>query len=654
MQGEMTRGRSQVIWRYSPNALFRYNADSAWCKVTDVTMNKPIELQGGLLNALTDKLIYWNAINATGYPDPRTHPHKYEVGEPYWVRYDVWPTIFMCKKCKRMHYYQSVSNLKQFNENLRCKSCGLRDEMLTQISFAYVCPCGNIETLFVPKCDKNKDHPVCLRDVGNFQDSYWYCNACHQPIQRSAKDGLGIRNCSCGKPMRGIVLIDPRVYYSQTLAIVDIQPDILATWKDNENFSKLLEGAVFRIPAYKSSDIQNLSKQRIVKDGMSPEIVEMKKMLLSQGMDENVVDDLVNKSMEKSGIDPWRKYDENLKQCKEYYPGYDFVSCYQTVEYVFVRDEPSNISFTLSSLCEQAKISQNMEAFSHYNDALDMAYELGLINLAVVQELPILLAGIGYSRYFGSPIDFDGASNDAKLNTYAIREDGKIPLYVAKNSTEAFMYELDPWRVAAFLEINGVISVPDSVKSCEYLLRAWLVGISGRLRDSGESHLQLLSFEKERGVVVDLPSAFIFGVLHTMSHALKATAHQYVGIDQDSLSEYLFPLHLSGLLYASSHVKFTLGGIDAVFRSNLQQWLGSVRDFANSCSFDPVCADDGGACLACLYTKFGCNYFNRTLSRSFLFGGSIKGYQDEIIGYWSNEVTNLANEIQNNNATNNG
>jgi hypothetical protein len=136
--------------------------------------------------------------------------------------------------------------------------------------------------------------------------------------------------------------------------------------------------------------------------------------------------------------------------------------------------------------------------------------------------------------------------------------------------------------------------------------RAWLLGRMNRLVETGESHLVLKSFEQEVGISVDEPSALVFGVLHTISHVLKATAHRYVGTDADSLAEYLFPAHTAGLLYVSSHVEFTLGGIDSVFRGNLTQWLGSARDYAGRCSFDPVCARSGGACSACLYPKFGC------------------------------------------------
>ncbi|MCP5003365.1 MAG: DUF1998 domain-containing protein [Planctomycetes bacterium] len=650
MQDEMTRGRSQVIWRYTPNAIFRYNDNMGWCKVTDITMNKISELKGVFANVLADKLSFWNAINITGYPDPRTQPHKYVVGEPFHVRYELWPTVFICADCKRMHWWESVDKLKSTNERLRCWTCGSKDEILKQTPFAFIHKCGNLQTVFVPKCPNNNKHPVGLEDKRTFQNSFWYCQTCQIRLQRSPRDGLGIRSCSCGKPMSGVTLIDPRVYYSQTLTIVNINPDIINTWQENENFAKLLLGAAFRIPSYKPTDIQNLSRYKSSGGELTPELLAMKKMLLDTGMPEDQVDEMVKKSTEQASSDPWKKYITELSPCQEYISNFEALDCRQTVEYVFARDEPNNTNITLDSLIYQANTSGEDDAFAQLTNDKQLGSNLGLVNLAVIQELPILLGGIGYTRFYTSPIAFDGSRNNANLRPYGTDEDGKIPIFVAKNKTEALIYELDPWRLAAFLEVNQVVSIPNKAKESDHLMRAWILSISRRLHETGESHLHLLTFEQERGVEVDLPSGMIFGLLHTMSHALKATAYQYVGIDQDSLAEYLFPAHAAGLLYASSHVEFTLGGIDAVFRANLSQWLGTIRDFANNCPFDPVCSRAGGACLACLYTKFGCNYFNRSLSRAFLFGGHVKGLTNNIIGFWSHKVTDETIKLKENTA----
>jgi len=97
-------------------------------------------------------------------------------------------------------------------------------------------------------------------------------------------------------------------------------------------------------------------------------------------------------------------------------------------------------------------------------------------------------------------------------------------------------------------------------------------------------------------VAVDECAAMAFGVLHTISHILKATASLYVGIRADSLAEYLFPGQAAGVLFVAQYVEFSLGGLDAAFRGQLGQWLTAAREYADRCSFDPVCTESGGAC----------------------------------------------------------
>jgi hypothetical protein len=325
----------------------------------------------------------------------------------------------------------------------------------------------------------------------------------------------------------------------------------------------------------------------------------------------------------------------------------DWRSHRRTIEYVFVRDEASSAAIPLDQLIREAQDFGDSASADRLTEQKNLAAQLGLGRLQIVQALPILLAGIGFSRYFPAP-QGTGADGDqapqVSLRPFPSKN-GKVPIYEARNTTEALLYELDPWRLAAFLAANLRTTIPDGAAESEPALRAWLLEQSTPVIDRGESHFSLTSFETEAGVTVHPPSAFLFGVLHTISHVLKATAHRYVGIDGDALAEYLFPAQSAGLLYVANHVEFTLGGIDSVFRANMSQWLGSARDYANQCSFDPVCSSSGGACLACLYPKFGCAHFNRTVSRAFLFGGNIVGKGESVIGFWSPVITAEANKL---------
>jgi hypothetical protein len=373
----------------------------------------------------------------------------------------------------------------------------------------------------------------------------------------------------------------------------------------------------------------------------------MKTMLIQAGSDEAGAEAMVRKAAQQAGADPYVAYDSELQPYRAGACARDWKSVRRTVEYVFVRDEPSSAAIPLQSLIEDALRNGDTSSAERLTEQQRIAAELGLVRLQIVQALPILLAGIGFSRRFASPQPV-GEGDQAKVASLRAfpTQNGKIPIYVARNTTEALLYEIDPWRMASFLNLNGNGPVPAAATNSEQALRAWLMEQCVPLIERGESHLVLMNYEQERGIAVHEPSALAFGVIHTLSHVLKATAYRYVGIDGDALSEYLFPAHLAGLLYASAHVEFTLGGIDSVFRSNMTQWLGSARDYAGRCSFDPVCSTSGGACLACLYPKFGCAHFNRTVSRAFLFGGKVSGRAQSVTGFWSPAVAKQAEQLR--------
>lgn len=529
------------------------------------------------------------------------------------------------------------------NNRLTCYNCKGPDQ-LRQVPYAYICECGRIESVYTPK--HPGQHTIELVNKGSFQESFWFCTVCRRPLYRTPKEGLGFRRCDClpRKGKRGILLEDSRMYYSQTVDLVDIEPRTLDRWKENSRFSDLLIAGALSISEYRPNHILDLAKWKPSGAGLSTELQAMKQLLIGTGKTPDEADALVRSASNLAGADPWAAYQAELAQYNQYLPQCNWRDSRQTVEYVFVRDEPTSSAISLDQLINEAEAAGDTANASRYRAERTLALDLGLCNLRILESLPIMLAGLGYTRYFSTPQEGKDGDGGSQANSLALRpyefQNGKIPIYAARNTTEALLFELDPFRVAAFLSVNAGLVPSQQATSGVASMRAWLLGQTRRLLEAGESHWVLHPAEIAAGTVVDERSALAFGVLHTMSHVLKATGHRFVGIDGDSIAEYLFAAHAAGLLYASSHVEFTLGGIDSVFRSNLTQWLGSAQDYADQCSFDPVCESIGGACLACLYTKFGCTYFNRSLSRAYLLGGMVPGCKRRISGYWSPEISN--------------
>src|SRR5262249_23117250 len=160
-------------------------------------------------------------------------------------------------------------------------------------------------------------------------------------------------------------------------------------------------------------------------------------------------------------------------------------------EYVFVRDEKTAGTLSLDDLIDEAEASGDVATAKRLASERDLAAGLGIRGLAVVSSLPILLASIGDSRYFTSPREAAGAdgsstnARDVSLRPFPL-QDGKTPIYAACNTTEALLYELDPWQLAAFLELNANLAVPAQSVTSEPTLRAWLLGSLGRLVDLEE------------------------------------------------------------------------------------------------------------------------------------------------------------------------
>src|SRR5713101_4432630 len=99
-----------------------------------------------------------------------------------------------------------------------------------------------------------------------------------------------------------------------------------------------------------------------------------------------------------------------------------------------------------------------------------IADKLGLTSLYILEAFPLLLAAIGYSRVYSAP----KPDTTTRLRPF-ITNRPKIPLYAVRSTTEALMFELDPWREAAWLLENDLVEAPDSAFADECHLRLWLL-----------------------------------------------------------------------------------------------------------------------------------------------------------------------------------
>jgi hypothetical protein len=306
-------------------------------------------------------------------------------------------------------------------------------------------------------------------------------------------------------------------------------------------------------------------------------------------------------------------------------------------ELLYARDHPAPKTRSLRDLRNEAQAAGDLSSVQRHEEDLQALHDLGLDDIRVMTDLPILLGAAGFSRVAGQHRRTRGDKEiEVSLRLFPAIQT-RYPVYTAENTTEGLLFSLDPYQWAAWLVENNLATLPEGGFTDEPAVRAWLLRTMPQFLSEDRAYLQRLPWE-DSTLPVDMPAAFSFGLLHSLSHLFLASAGSYVGFQTDSLSEYLFPASGTGLLYASGNKEFTLGGIVSVFQQNLRQWLEGVRETALRCLLDPVCHQKGGACHACLYLRFSCRHFNRTISRAFLIGGRVPGHPTPVAGYWSPRI----------------
>jgi len=125
------------------------------------------------------------------------------------------------------------------------------------------------------------------------------------------------------------------------------------------------------------------------------------------------------------------------------------------------------------------------------------------------------------------------------------------------------------------------------------------------------------------GNVLEKPTigSEVLNLIHSFCHRVIRFLAIKSGIDRSALSEYLVPLHLGFYVYASIRGDFVLGGLQAVFESELNSLLSDVVHFESRCPLDPGCSKSGGSCMACLHLgEPSCRLWNTFLTRQVLFG----------------------------------
>lgn len=257
------------------------------------------------------------------------------------------------------------------------------------------------------------------------------------------------------------------------------------------------------------------------------------------------------------------------------------------------------------------------------NDIFDLLDKMCVKSIQVSEQVQIVNYAYGYTRMRSCP-DAENMTSPLRIKGF----DGKA--YTTILETEGILVEFDLLKIFKWLVENRIVS-NDIELSNEDEAKVWFLQ---NINLESITHFSTISGQGD-----NLVTKAVYSLLHTISHLLIISAGKHSGLSRDSISELIFPETASVFIYPTTSEGVTLGSISGMFETELQIFLEDALKDNEVCTFDPVCSTtQNGACVACTYlSEVNCTHFNKDLSRSYLYGGTIKINEDEIVikkGFW--------------------
>ncbi|WP_260440549.1 hypothetical protein [Parageobacillus thermoglucosidasius] len=615
----LKRGRSQVLFRYLPGSVFM--EDNKWYKVDELKLKKLNENTTHLLQQVKKFIKDWT-INRELKNDlfPK-QDELYYFAEIEEVIYNLFPLVFYCNICENVHEYNSINEIQDKNPELKCQFC--KKGILKQYPYALIHPNGDIKSINVvgnkgAKNWREKYKGVKMRDTRRFTTASWYNSITNTPLSTSL--GTKVTTLPVTEDMKknrkiylgGTHLSDGDIHYPALKSVVNLQQETLVERQKLEDFPFIQLAAMLNLSSIKTGDFsenyRNTKSNNNLQNLLESAKNESDRAVLLKILKESGMDKEINEVNFKDEVK--RLFGEINEEI--------VVNDRLLHEFVFSWFE--NGGKDIEKKIQEAKDMNDTIQETTLINAKRELNNLGFSSALLLEKFPIITMGIGFTRKY-----YD--KSKAILNPFTQKIGNKkyavIP--VLKNENEAIIFKLDPLRVLGWLVINNLLAVEDFPKSKEeahaLIYKNLLLG---SIEPEELSNIDPAKIENNNLL---LASVLTFQLIHTLLHSLLQAGKSVIGLDVDSMSEYIFPSALSGAIYVSKLQGGGMGTLIAAFDNDLERWLRNTYDKSQTCLYDPICKGQHGACHACSYLKFSCQYFNRSLSRNLLIGdNSIKGY----------------------------
>lgn len=470
-----------------------------------------------------------------------------------------FPRLFVCNVCKRLH--------DDATGNCQCGSTSRRG----QLGFVgFHDKCGTVKTPYIKKCPKHGQRAVRFPGTASATELIFFCPVCNSTIQR----GFGAQcDCSEGGALSFTVHRSGRVFTPHGVTMINPPRREIVQRVDSAGggaraFEWLLDG---------------MTARRLTESQATGGADALRHTLREQGFPDSVVEAMV------AAMPPEAKPPETTNLVAP-----------DTLE--VARGEARNIALamfesrqTISDLSKGA-VSNSNKAL--YNSAYPLALKrAGLDRVELVDRFPVLTAQFGYTRGDSSP----GLS---RLRTYR-DTNSNYTIYGELAETEALFIRLDPIIVRQWFQKIG-----------------FPVRKATTTRDATIAVLECVG-QNPSSDAIGLGDAktHLTTLIHSYAHALIRRAAVFAGIERSALSELVMPHAFGFFVYAAARGDFVLGGLQAVFESELDGLLTFLVDDEHRCALDPGCADNHSACAVCLHLgEPSCRMFNTHLSRKSLAG----------------------------------
>lgn len=474
-----------------------------------------------------------------------------------------------CEPFPRLYLCQTCKRLH--DEPIGRCECGSRRRRGQLPFVGYHEACGSIKTPYVRKCPKHGQRAVRFPGTASAAELIFYCPVCNDVIHR----GFGAAcDCDQGGALSFTVHRSGTVFKPRGISMINPpKREILSQIEQAGGGERALEWVISGMSGRRLTDSAPVQSQDSVR-----------RLLEERGFDAATITAMIAAMPAEPVAHAVGPALPNLiRGLAE-----------REARQIALATFESRI--TIADLLNRAEAAPVRALYeTAYPTALARA---GLSRVELIDRFPVLTAQFGYTRGASAP-------GEGRLRTYR-DPNGDYTVYGELAQTEALLIRLEP------------------VKVHTWLLEAGLPVASAA--DARTSALAIVSAMGPPEAPTEV-SAKVTELVHSYSHAFIKRAAVFAGIERSALSEVVLPTALSFFVYAAAKGDFVLGGLQALFESELHHLLDGLVEDEHRCALDPGCEDTGSACAVCLHLgEPSCRMFNTALSRKALAGG--QGYFD--------------------------